>query len=67
MSGQTEKERINNKIHDFCRGKWMRGKGCAVCVLDKLNVCGDGGFKCGVPLSRLKEAEKIIDEVMANG
>ena len=68
MHEQTklERERINGAIHDYCRGDTMLGKGCASCVLNELNVCG-GTSGMQIPLSRLREAEKIINEVLVNG
>ena len=62
----SERDRIVYKIHDFCRGDMMRGKGCAVCRLNHLNVCSEFVGKPHIPLNRLKKAEKIIDEVMKN-
>jgi hypothetical protein len=69
MHEQTkiERERIIGMIHDFCRGETMIGKGCANCVLNELNVCNEGSRASLVPLTRLKKAEKIINEVLANG
>lgn len=69
MHEQTklERERINGVIHDYCRGDTMLGIGCLNCVLNDLNVCGDGVGNTQVPMSRLREAEKIINEVLANG
>lgn len=66
MHEQTklERERITNTIHDFCRGDTMLGKGCASCVLNELNVCG-GTSGMQIPISRLREAERIINEVLA--
>jgi hypothetical protein len=68
MHEQTklERERINGVIHDYCRGDTMLGKGCASCVLNELNICG-GSSGMQIPMSRLREAEKIINEVLANG
>jgi hypothetical protein len=68
MHEQTklERERINGVIHDYCRGDTMLGKGCASCVLNELKVCG-GSTGMQIPLSRLREAERIINEVLANG
>lgn len=64
---KAERDRIYGKIHDFCRGETMIGKGCVQCPLNEINVCNDGGNKAStVPMSRLKEAEKTIDEVMKN-
>jgi hypothetical protein len=68
MHEQTklERDRITNIIHDYCRGDTMLGKGCASCVLNELNVCGStSGMQ--TPMSRLREAEKVINEVLANG
>ncbi len=65
-STKNERERINNVIHDFCRGDTMIGKGCLRCVLNDLNVCSDGIGNAQVPMRRLREAERIINEVMAN-
>lgn len=41
MHAQTklERERINGIIHDFCRGGFMVGKGCASCVLSQCIGC----------------------------
>lgn len=64
---QLERERIIGMIHDFCRGETMIGKACANCVLNALNVCGEAKSGTIVPLTRLKKAEKIINEVLANG
>lgn len=62
---KIERERIIGMIHDFCRGETMIGKGCANCVLNELNVCNEGSRASLVPLMRLKKAEKIINEVLA--
>ena len=69
MHEQTklERERINGIIHDFCRGETMIGKACANCVLNALNVCGEAKSGTIVPMERLEKAEKIINEVLANG
>ena len=69
MHEQTklERERIIGVIHDFCRGETMIGKGCANCVLNEINVCNEGSRASLVPLKRLKKAEEIINEVLANG
>ena len=66
MHEQTklERERINNKIHDYCRGGSMLGKGCLSCVLNSLSICGDGTGNTKVPMSRLREADKILDEMV---
>ena len=61
---ETERERINNKIHEYCRGDSMLGKGCLSCVLNSLSVCGDGTGNTKVPMSRLREADKILDEMV---
>jgi hypothetical protein len=63
---KTERERINGLIHDFCRGETMIGKACMHCVLNELNVCNDTTGP-QIPMSRLREAEKVINEVLANG
>ena len=67
MHEQTklERERITNTIHDYCRGDTMLGKGCASCVLNELNVCG-GTSGMQISMSRLREAERIINEVLAD-
>lgn len=62
---QIERERIIGMIHDFCQGETMIGKGCANCVLNELNVCNEGSRASLVPLTKLKKAEKIINEVLA--
>lgn len=69
MHEQTkiEREHIIGMIHDFCRGETMIGKACANCVLNALNVCGEAKSGTIVPMERLKKAEKIINEVLANG
>lgn len=64
---RQEEERILGKIHSFCRGETMVGKGCAECPLNDCKVCEVGKGKNQMKINRLKEAEKIIDEVMANG
>lgn len=66
MHAQTklERERINGIIHDFCRGDVMRGKGCANCVLNELDVCNENP-KRPVALEQMRKAEKLIGEVMA--
>ena len=63
---KAERERLNGVIHDFCRGDTMLGKGCLNCILNDLNVCGDGIGSGQVPMSRLRQAERIINEVMTN-
>lgn len=60
---QQERERIHDKIHDFCRGDIMAGKGCLSCPLNRINVCNDGAYKVCVPFERLVEAEKVVDRV----
>ena len=69
MHEQTrlERERINGIIHSFCRGNIMLGKGCVSCPIAELDVCGEQKSGRIVPLEKLREAEKVIDEVMANG
>lgn len=68
MHEQTkrERERINGIIHSFCRGNMMLGKGCVHCVLNELNVCGENKGGAIVPMERLREAEKVIDEVITD-
>jgi hypothetical protein len=53
-------------IHSYCRGDTMLGKGCTHCVLNELNVCNEGIGGAIVPLERLREAEKVIGEVVQN-
>lgn len=65
-STKKEKQRLNDLIHDFCRGDFMVGKGCASCVLNELNVCNEN-VKNPITVAQLKEAERIINEVLANG
>lgn len=51
-------------IHDFCRGETMIGKGCACCPIAELDVCNDRGTKAKINIEALREAEKVIDEVL---
>lgn len=67
MHEQTkeERKRIHEVIYDFCMNGPVRYTGCVNCVLNELDVCGDSVGNATVPLCRLREAEKVIDEVMA--
>ena len=64
-STKKERQRLNDLIHDFCRGGFMVGKGCASCVLNKLDVCNENP-KRPVTLEQMRKAEKLIDEVILN-
>lgn len=64
-STKKEKQRLNDLIHDFCRGDFMAGKGCASCVLNELNVCNESA-KNPVTIAQLKETEKLVNEVMSS-
>lgn len=64
-STKKERQRLNDIIHDFCRGDIMRGKGCANCVLNELDVCNDNP-KRPVTLEQMRKAEKLINEVIQN-
>lgn len=59
-STKNERERINNIIHDFCRGETMIGVACAHCPIDHLNVCNESIGGAVVPMDKLREAEKIL-------
>lgn len=65
---KEERERILNVISDFCwaheTNDYMLGKGCANCPIQDCGVCNDDRWKHIVPLSKLKQAEKIILEVL---
>jgi hypothetical protein len=63
---RQETERILNKIHDFCRGETMVGKGCVNCPVNAYRVCDEGKGGKLLSINTLKQAEKAIDEVMAN-
>ena len=62
---RAEQNRITDKIHGFCRGETMVGKGCAECPLNDCKVCDVGKGKNQMKIKRLKQAEKVIDEVMS--
>ena len=66
---RQEQDRIYDiiLIHGFCRGEFMLGKGCACCPIAELDVCNDRGTKAKINMKALREAEKVIDEVMADG
>lgn len=64
LEARAEKNRIIDKIHGFCRGETMVGKGCVNCPINYLDVCNDHGTKCKIDMKALREAEKVIDEVM---
>ena len=68
MHEQTklERERLQNKFLDFCLGE-MADKGCLECPIINLIVCDVGKGGKLITMEKLKEAERIIDEVMANG
>lgn len=67
MHTQTklERERLQNKIFDFCMSE-MADKGCLGCLINNLKVCDEGKGGKLVTMEKLKEAERIIDEVIAN-
>lgn len=62
---KRERERIFGLIHDFCRGESMTGKACVHCVINSLNVCNEQPGS-PLPMERLRNAERIINEVLAN-
>lgn len=66
---KAERKRTLDKIHDFCwqheTNDYMLGKACDECPIRDCNVCIDDGVTHIVPLARLKNAEKIIDEVLS--
>ena len=66
MHEQTklERERIQNKIFDFCMGE-MADKGCLECPVNECKVCDEGKGGKLITMEKLKEAERIINEVMA--
>ena len=66
MDTKDERKRIVEMIHDFCRGESMIGKACMSCPLKSLNVCDDKHGN-NIYMSKLWNAEKIINEVMSNG
>lgn len=54
---RTERKRLRSLIHDYCFTEQC-GKGCVDCPVEKAKACGD----MDVPMSKLREAEKIIQE-----
>lgn len=63
---RQEQDRIYDIIHGFCRGEFMLGKGCACCPIAELDVCNDRGAKAKINIKALREAEKVICEVVSN-
>ena len=65
---KAERKRIFDIVADFCwaheTNDYMLGKGCAECPIRDCNICSDDGVTHIVPMARLKEAEKIILEVL---
>lgn len=62
---RIERNRITGKIFDFCLVE-MAGKGCLGCPVNECKVCDEGKGGRLITMEKLKEAERIIDEVMAN-
>ena len=63
---KLERERLQNKIFDFCMSE-MADKGCLECPVNSCKVCDEGKGGKLITMEKLKEAERIIDEVMADG
>lgn len=59
---KVERKRILDKIFDFCLVE-MAGKGCVGCPVNECKVCDEGKGGRLVTMEKLKEAERIIDEV----
>jgi hypothetical protein len=56
---KTERQRLRNLIHDYCHTEQC-DRGCARCPVDKAEACGVPRGCHEIPLTNLREAEKII-------
>lgn len=62
-STKEKRKQIRRQIADFCLGK-----SCVTCPLDKTRVCEwDFINNAKITMAKLEEAERIINEVLADG
>jgi hypothetical protein len=62
-STKEKRKQIRRQIADFCFGK-----SCVTCPLDKTRVCEwDIVNDAKITMAKLEKAERIINEVLADG